>query len=184
MFLCCDFVMFLLLVCLVPNFSYISRLSIRFSLSDFYLASFYLIMFCIWSLLQYLHFLYSFISNPAHLGGVLDTTSYHQFCQRLSACRRFFPDTPVSSTNKTDRHDKTEISLKVALNTINLPLYLFAYQCVHDDVIVIILCIHTQSYQDTYNWKYVVTISSDNVFISVDPTYCPLFIILKQYTML
>ena len=27
---------------------------------------------------------------------------------------------PVSSTNKTDRHDITEILLKVALNTINL----------------------------------------------------------------
>jgi hypothetical protein len=29
--------------------------------------------------------------------------------------------TPVSSTNKTDRHDITEILLKVALNTINQP---------------------------------------------------------------
>ena len=29
-----------------------------------------------------------------------------------------FPDPPVSSTNKTDRHDITEILLKVALNTI------------------------------------------------------------------
>ena len=29
-------------------------------------------------------------------------------------------DTPVSSTNKTDRHDITEILLKVALNTITL----------------------------------------------------------------
>jgi hypothetical protein len=28
----------------------------------------------------------------------------------------FPPGTPVSSTNKTDRHDKTEILLKVALN--------------------------------------------------------------------
>jgi hypothetical protein len=27
-------------------------------------------------------------------------------------------ETPVSSTNKTDRHDITEILLKVALNTI------------------------------------------------------------------
>jgi hypothetical protein len=27
--------------------------------------------------------------------------------------------TPVSSTNKTDRHDITEILLRVALNTIN-----------------------------------------------------------------
>ena len=34
-----------------------------------------------------------------------------------------FPGTPVSSTNKTDRHDIiTEILLKVALNTINLTL--------------------------------------------------------------
>jgi hypothetical protein len=30
----------------------------------------------------------------------------------------FYPDTLVSSTNKTDRHDITEILLKVALNTI------------------------------------------------------------------
>jgi hypothetical protein len=28
------------------------------------------------------------------------------------------PGTPVSSTNKTDRHDVTEVLLKVALNTI------------------------------------------------------------------
>jgi hypothetical protein len=31
----------------------------------------------------------------------------------------FSPGTPVSSINKTDRHDKTEILLKVTLNTIN-----------------------------------------------------------------
>jgi hypothetical protein len=30
----------------------------------------------------------------------------------------FFPGTPVSSTNKTDCHNITEILLKVALNTI------------------------------------------------------------------
>ena len=30
----------------------------------------------------------------------------------------FFPGTPVSSTNKTDRHVITEILLKVTLNTI------------------------------------------------------------------
>jgi len=29
----------------------------------------------------------------------------------------FYPGTPVSSTNKIDRHDITEILLKVALNT-------------------------------------------------------------------
>ena len=32
----------------------------------------------------------------------------------------FSPCTPVSSTNKTDRHDITGIWLKVALNTITL----------------------------------------------------------------
>jgi hypothetical protein len=35
----------------------------------------------------------------------------------------FSPGTPVSSTNKTDRHDITEILLKVALNTIIRTLY-------------------------------------------------------------
>jgi hypothetical protein len=34
------------------------------------------------------------------------------------AGRWFSPGSPVSSTNKTDRHDITEILLKVALNTI------------------------------------------------------------------
>jgi len=33
-----------------------------------------------------------------------------------------FSGTPVSSTNKTDYHDITEILLKVVLNTINLTL--------------------------------------------------------------
>ena len=32
----------------------------------------------------------------------------------------FYLSIPVSSTNKTDRHDITELLLKVALNTINL----------------------------------------------------------------
>ena len=31
----------------------------------------------------------------------------------------FIPGTPISSTNKTDSHDITEILLKVALNIIN-----------------------------------------------------------------
>jgi hypothetical protein len=35
--------------------------------------------------------------------------------------RWFSPGTPVSSTNKIDRHDIAEILLKVALNTINQP---------------------------------------------------------------
>jgi hypothetical protein len=33
--------------------------------------------------------------------------------------RWFFPGTPVSSINKTDHHDITEVLLKMALNTNN-----------------------------------------------------------------
>ena len=39
-------------------------------------------------------------------------------CQWLATGRWFSPGPPVSSTNKTDRHDITEIVLNVALNTI------------------------------------------------------------------
>jgi hypothetical protein len=42
----------------------------------------------------------------------------------VSFVRWFSPGTPVSSTNKTDRHDMTEILLKVALNTIHLAITL------------------------------------------------------------
>jgi hypothetical protein len=38
---------------------------------------------------------------------------------RVRTSRWFSPGTPVSSTNKTDGHDITEILLKVASNTIN-----------------------------------------------------------------
>jgi hypothetical protein len=36
----------------------------------------------------------------------------------------FSPGTLISSTNRTDHHNKTEILLKVALNTVTLPLTL------------------------------------------------------------
>jgi hypothetical protein len=53
--------------------------------------------------------------------GVLDTTLCDTVCQWLSAGRWFSLGTPVSSTNKTDRHNITQIVLKVALNTIKQP---------------------------------------------------------------
>ena len=46
------------------------------------------------------------------------TTLCDKVCQWLSTCLWFSPDPPVSSTNKTDRRNLTEILLKVALNTI------------------------------------------------------------------
>jgi hypothetical protein len=40
----------------------------------------------------------------------------------------FSPGTPVSSTNKSDRHDITEILLKVVLNTITKNLIINSCQ--------------------------------------------------------
>jgi len=57
-----------------------------------------------------------FESRPCR--GTLDTASCDKVCQWLATGRWFSPGTPVSSTNKTDRHDITEILLTVALNTI------------------------------------------------------------------
>ena len=45
------------------------------------------------------------------------TTLCDKVCQWLATGRWFSPGPPVSSTNKTDCHDITEILLKVALNT-------------------------------------------------------------------
>ena len=46
--------------------------------------------------------------------GVLDTTLCDKVCQGLAESQWFSPGTPISSTNKT------EILLKVVLNTITL----------------------------------------------------------------
>ena len=53
--------------------------------------------------------------------GELDTILYDKVYQCLVAGLWFSPDTPVSSTNKTDRHDITVILLKVVLDTITQP---------------------------------------------------------------
>jgi hypothetical protein len=53
---------------------------------------------------------------------VLNTTICDKVCHWLAAGRWFIPGIPVSSTNKTDSHDITEILLKVVLNTIILTL--------------------------------------------------------------
>ena len=55
-------------------------------------------------------------SNPTHCD---------KFYQRIVLDRWCFPGTAVSSTNKADRHDVTELLLKVALNTITLTPHLY-----------------------------------------------------------
>ena len=57
------------------------------------------------------------------------TTLCDKVCQWHATGRWFSPCTPVSSTNKTDRHNVTEMLLKVALNTINFnpSIYMFIF---------------------------------------------------------
>ena len=50
----------------------------------------------------------------------IDTTLCDQVYQEITADRLFCPGAPVSSANKTDHHDITEILLNVALNTLIL----------------------------------------------------------------
>jgi len=52
--------------------------------------------------------------------GVLDTTLCDKVCQLLATGQWFSPGPPVSSANKTDRHDINEILLKMVLNTITI----------------------------------------------------------------
>ena len=66
------------------------------------------------------------------------TTLCDKVCQWLATSQWFSPGTPVSSTNKTYRHDIAEILLKVALNiikqtnqTIYPPLKLFISEIIN-----------------------------------------------------
>ena len=65
---------------------------------------------------------------------VLDTTLHDKVCQWLETSWWFSPGTPVSSTNKTNRFNITEILLKVALITTNqtyLPYLLVRRICLY-----------------------------------------------------
>ena len=61
-------------------------------------------------------------SIHGHGEGPLDKTLYGKVVQTVAIGRWFSLDTPISSINKTDRHDITEVLLKVALNAITLTL--------------------------------------------------------------
>ena len=64
-------------------------------------------------------------SNPAH-GKVYSIQHYVTKCvSDLRQVSGFLRGTPVSPTNKTDRHDITDILLKLALNTIIITLTLY-----------------------------------------------------------
>ena len=67
---------------------------------------------------------------PVTWRGVLDATLCDKFCQWLAAGLWFSRGPPVSSTNKTDHYDITEILLNVALSTIIVTLYGLTMQTV------------------------------------------------------
>jgi hypothetical protein len=63
--------------------------------------------------------------------GVLDTTLYDKVCQWLATGRWYSPGTQASSTNKTDRHNITEILLNdgVKHHTLSLTFVEIAFCC-------------------------------------------------------
>jgi hypothetical protein len=71
------------------------------------------------------------VFEPRSWWGVLDTTLCDKVCQWLVTGWWFSTSTPVSFTNITDRHNISEILLKVVLNTMNhQPIYW--YKITHD----------------------------------------------------
>ena len=74
-------------------------------------------------------------SNPVHDEVYSMQHNVIKFVSYLRQVGKFSSGTPVFSTNKTDRHDITEILLKVALNTIILTLP-FLSCCLCQDLMV------------------------------------------------
>jgi hypothetical protein len=110
------------------------------------------------------------------LWGVLDTPLCDKVCQWLATGRCFSPGTPVSSTNRTDSHDITEILLKNVVSTIKstnqlllsryyVILFFFCYYVFIMSLlcyaIIVLLC---RYYVMPLLCYYVVTMFSTNVF--------------------
>ena len=69
---------------------------------------------------QYISPLKAVSSNPVHGEVISKQHNVIKFVSDLLTGQLFSPGTPVSSTNKTARHDITETFLEVAFNTITL----------------------------------------------------------------
>ena len=61
----------------------------------------------------YASWIYNYLQSVQYRRGALDAT----FCQWLATGPWFSPSTPVSSINKNDRHNITDILLKMALSS-------------------------------------------------------------------
>jgi hypothetical protein len=86
------------------------------------------------------------------------TTLCNKVCQWLATGRWFSPDIPVSSTNKTDHHDITEMLFKVALNAIKPTQSEITFQVDSDQrgITLMILCeIFTNSCLHLFNLYWI-----------------------------
>ena len=100
--------------------------------------------------------------------GVLDTTLGDKVCHCLATGRCFSPGTPVSSTNKTDHHEITDILLKVALNNtvltkaqlvrlahVSYTATVFKVRFIHESSLLRVLFTQVSLYikNDWLNWR-------------------------------
>jgi hypothetical protein len=91
---------------------------------------------------------------------VLNTTLCDKVCQWIATGPWFSPGTPVSSTNKTNCHDITEILLKVVLNTITLTCNPFVINaCINDNMAQMCTCVlfNTQFVKSCKNFPIINT---------------------------
>ena len=89
------------------------------------------------------------------------TTLCDKVCHWLLTGQWFSPGPPVSSTNKTDRHDITEILLKVAFNIITLTLPRFLCWVKYLEIFYIFVWMYSVSFskmtKSTFvhkNWRF------------------------------
>ena len=85
------------------------------------------VMSCI-LLLTIIEQYFNYIQTPLWWG-IFDTALCYKACQWFTTGQWFSPGTLISSTNKSDRHDISEILLKVELNTkTQTPIQLYSEQ--------------------------------------------------------
>jgi hypothetical protein len=108
--------------------------------------------------------------------GVLDTTLFDKVCQWLATGRWFSPGTPVSFTHETDRHNTTELSLKVALTAWTWPQPTPGIKYIHfNRYDQYILELRTYTATDTINifWYYLHTLQQiRQIYFGITYIHC------------
>ena len=107
------------------------------------------------------------------------TTFCDKVCQWLATGLWFSLGSPVSSTNKTDCHDITEILLKVALNTIkptNQPVpvfwyfwYTFTKTCILKKFVIFNICL----FNKCKKWQQTSFSHTYNILVLAGHVLCP-----------